>query len=253
MRILVKNISKVYEKDTLDEKLALTGVTFQALPGDAIGIIGPTGAGKTTLINCIAGLINVSSGQITYDNFTVTAKTKLRKFKKIRKDVSISYQNPDLQLFKEKVFDDIAMPLTRLKLSEKEINERVLKACEQAHFSKKDLNKNTFNLSSGEKRKVIIASLLITEPQVMIFDEPTAYLDPASVKIFVAAIKELNKKYNKTIFIVSHHLDVIEDLTTRVIFLKEGILYAEGTTHEILRRKKLLIGSKMVSENYYEK
>ncbi len=253
MKILVKNISKVYEPNTPEEKKALKEITFQAYEGDAIGIIGPTGSGKSTLINCIAGLVSITEGEISYDDFNITPKTKLKKYKKIRKDVSISYQNPDLQLFKEKVFDDIAMPLTRLKLSEKEINKRVLQVCEHVHLPKTHLTKNTFNLSSGEKRKVIIASLLITNPQVMIFDEPTAFLDPASVKAFVAAIKELNKKYKKTIFIVSHHLGVIKASTTRVLFLKEGIIYAEGTTEEILSRKKLLLGSKMVSKNYYEK
>ncbi|NOQ50282.1 MAG: ATP-binding cassette domain-containing protein [Mycoplasmataceae bacterium] len=246
MKLNIKNISKIYGENTKDEFQALKDVSFRVNPGESIGIIGPTGSGKSTLLNIISGLTKATSGEISYDDFNFTTKTKLKKFNKIRDKISISYQNPDLQLFKETVFNDIALSLDKNKYTEEEINKKVHDVIKIVNLNPDLLNKVPFNLSSGEKRKVILASLLISEPEVLVFDEPTAHLDPASTKVFVETIRKLNRKYNKSLIIVSHDLEIINQLTTRTLFLKDGIVYAKGKTTDILNRNLLLTSAKMI-------
>lgn len=217
----IKNLNYSYP----DGKKALKDINIKIDDNETIGIVGANGAGKSTLIKTIVGIFLTDQGEIIVDGEKVTKKT----LKSIRKKVGVVFQNPDDQLFMNKVYDDIAFGPRNYKLTEEKVKEKVEKVMKELHIEKlKDRSPN--NLSGGEKRKVAIATVLSMEPSIILFDEPTSFLDPKGKRILIETLKGINT----TKIIATHDLDMVKDNCKRVIVLKDGQVVADGKPKEIL-------------------
>ena len=165
----IKNLNYSYP----DGKEALKDINIKIDNNETIAIVGANGAGKSTLIKTIVGIFLTDQGEIIVDEEKVTKKT----LNSIRKKVGVVFQNPDDQLFMNKVYDDIAFGPRNYNFTEEEVREkveRVMKNLDIEELSERSPN----NLSGGEKRKVAIATVLSIEPSIILFDEPTSFLDP---------------------------------------------------------------------------
>lgn len=208
-----------------DGKKALKDINIKIYDNETIGIVGANGAGKSTLIKTIVGIFLTDQGEIIVDGEKVTKKT----LNSIRKKVGVVFQNPDDQLFMNKVYDDIAFGPRNYKLTEEKVKEKVERVMKELNIEKlKDRSPN--NLSGGEKRKVAIATVLSMEPSIILFDEPTSFLDPKGKRILIETLKGINT----TKIIATHDLDMVKDNCKRVIVLKEGQVVADGKPKEIL-------------------
>ena len=230
--IEVKNISYTYMKKTPFEKTALQEISFNVKEGDFLAIAGHTGSGKSTLIQIIAGLIDLEIGAVEIDGEPVKNKSARRK-------MGIVFQYPEYQLFEETVEKDIAFGAKNLGLSEREISMRVNESMKFVDLDESLKNVSPFELSGGQKRRVAIAGILALKPKYLILDEPTAGLDPKAKKNLLAEIKKLHCA-GVTIIFVSHSMEDIAALANRVIVLAQGKILFEGKPRELFKQAEIL-------------
>ena len=230
--IEVKNVSYTYMKKTPFEKNALQEISFGVKEGDFLAIAGHTGSGKSTLIQIIAGLIELEIGAVEIDGESVKNKSARRK-------IGIVFQYPEYQLFEESVEKDIAFGAKNLGLSEVEIAARVNESMKFVDLDESLKNASPFELSGGQKRRVAIAGILALKPKYLILDEPTAGLDPQAKKNLLAEIKKLHRA-GVTIIFVSHAMEDIAALASRVIVLAQGRILFEGTPRKLFGQAEIL-------------
>lgn len=239
MSIKIENLTHIYMPGSPFEKRALDEVSLDIQDGEFVALIGHTGSGKSTLIQHINGLLKPSSGKIIIDNVDITAdKVKLSD---IRKKVGLVFQYPEYQLFEETIEKDIAFGPKNLGLDEAEISKRVIKAMNMVgldYESYKD--KSPFDLSGGQKRRVAIAGVVAMEPKVLILDEPTAGLDPKGRDEILDKIKDLRKEYNMTIILVSHSMEDVAKVATRILVMHQGKCILDGTPKEVFKEVEVL-------------
>ena len=231
--ISVKNISYTYMTGTPFEKVALKNISFDAAQGEVLAIAGHTGSGKSTLIQIVAGLIELQSGAVEIDGLSVADK-------KIRRLVGIVFQYPEHQLFEETVERDIAFAPKNFGLSDEEISARVDEAMRQVGLDTGLKNLSPFELSGGQRRRVAIAGILAMKPKSLILDEPTAGLDPKAKENLLREIFGSVKKSGVTIILVSHNMEDIARFANRVIVLAQGEILFKGTPRELFARKEIL-------------
>jgi len=229
--IEVKNLSYVYMKKTPFEKIALSDVSFSVNEGDFTAIAGHTGSGKSTLIQIIAGLIEVEGG-VTIDGESV-------KNKSARQKIGIVFQYPEHQLFEETVEKDIAFGPRNFGLSEDEISARVDESMKAVDLDLELKKVSPFELSGGQRRRVAIAGILALKPKYLILDEPTAGLDPRAHKNLLAEIKKLHKS-GVTIILVTHSMEDIAEFAKRVIVLADGKIIFDGTPRKLFTQENIL-------------
>lgn len=214
-----------------DGNRALEGISFRITHGESVGIVGANGAGKSTLLNLLLGLNLPSSGDINVGDIPMTKKT----LPLIRQRMGLVFQNPDDQLFMNKVYDDVAFGPRSMKLDEAEVERRVKAAMETTDiWHLKD--KAPYKLSGGEKKRAAIAAVLSMEPDILVMDEPTAELDPRGRRRII----NLLKSFTHTRIIASHDMDLIWDLCQRTIVMNQGTILADGETKKTLSNKELL-------------
>jgi len=214
-----------------DGTRALNGVTFRITHGEAVGIVGANGAGKSTILMHMNGHILPSSGTVAVGGLILEKGTR----QDIRRTVGMIFQNPDDQLFMPTVQDDVAFGPLNLGMSPEHAQERVTEALTAVN-SLTLRNKPPHHLSGGQKSAVAIASVLAMDPDILVMDEPAANLDPRSRRTLI----ELLKKFKHTKIIASHDLDMILDICTRCIVVRDGIVVADGPAEDILSDKCLL-------------
>lgn len=225
--IEINNLSKIFNLNSPQEVVALSDVSFFVKKGEIINIIGESGSGKTTLINLLLGIIKPTSGKIIIDNeLLINNKTKSKKLKLITNKLLSSFQFPDHQLFTKTVYEELLFNSNNEKL--------MFELMKRVDLPTSILNESPFKISSGQKRKVILISLLIQEPSILIFDEATSFLDATSRREFVALLKEINFKNDITILFISHNLIDVKNLTKRTILLEKGKLVFDGNTNDAL-------------------
>lgn len=228
-KLEVKNIHYSYP----DGNEAIKNISFTIHHGESVGIIGSNGAGKSTLLMLLMGIFFPDVGEVLVGDVHLTKKT----LPMIRQRLGMVFQDPDDQLFMTTVYDDVAFGPRNYKLDEKEVEGRVLKALELVGIPHlKD--RAPFKLSGGEKRSAAIATVLSMQPDVLIMDEPTAALDPKSRR----RVMSLLKSFEHTKIITSHDLDMVFDICTRIMVIKEGEVIADGPAIEILTNAELLNG-----------
>ena len=232
--ISVKNISYTYMTGTPFEKHALENISFDVAEGEVLAIAGHTGSGKSTLIQIVAGLIDLQSGAVTIESLPVADK-------KIRRLVGIVFQYPEHQLFEETVESDIAFGPKNFGLSDAEISARVEEAMRQVGLPAELKNVSPFELSGGQRRRVAIAGILALKPKYLILDEPTAGLDPLAKENLLQEIFGAIKKSGVTIILVSHNMEDIARFANRVIVLAQGKILFVGMPRELFSKEEILI------------
>jgi energy-coupling factor transport system ATP-binding protein len=232
MSICVENVSCVYSKGSPFEKVALENISLTIEPGEFIGIIGHTGSGKSTLIQHLNGLIHPTSGKVTIDGVDLAAKTKEAVAK--RHSVGMVFQYPEHQLFEETVAKDIAFGPKNLGCSEEETEKRVKSAMKFAGLDYDTFGgRSPFRLSGGQQRRVAIAGVIAMHPDFLILDEPSAGLDPIGRREIFSRIQSWYQKGVFSVILVSHNMDDIARLATRLLVMHKGHLVMDGKPMDI--------------------
>lgn len=232
MSICVENVSCVYSKGSPFEKVALENISITIEKGEFIGIIGHTGSGKSTLIQHLNGLIHPTSGKVTIDGVDLAAKTKAAVAK--RHSVGMVFQYPEHQLFEETVAKDIAFGPKNLGCSEEETEKRVKSAMKFAGLDYDTFGgRSPFRLSGGQQRRVAIAGVIAMHPDFLILDEPSAGLDPIGRREIFSRIQSWYQKGVFSVILVSHNMDDIARLATRLLVMHKGHLVMDGKPMDI--------------------
>ena len=244
MRIEAKNLTYVYSENskTLSSK-ALDDVTLTIPEGEFFGIIGQTGSGKTTFVQHLNGLIKVENGKGSLFVGEYDLIDKKCDFKGLRARVGMVFQYPEHQLFAETVFDDVAFGLKNFEpnLTEQEIEQRVRECIELVGLNfDKIREKSPFELSGGQKRRVAIAGVIVSRPEVLVLDEPAAGLDPVGKRDFLELLHKIHKTFAKTIVIVSHDMNVISEHCTSGAVFSHGKVKLVGTPKQIFENTELI-------------
>ena len=232
MSIEIKNLSLVYMEGTPFEKKALDDVSITINENEFIALIGHTGSGKSTLVQTIDGLLKPTSGKIIIDGVDITSKDV--KLNNIRKKVGLVFQYPEYQLFEETVEKDIAFGPGNLGLSDEDIKKRVKEAMEMVGLEyEKYKDSSPFELSGGQKRRVAIAGVVAMKPKVLILDEPTAGLDPKGRDDILGQIKNFHDKHGMTIILVSHSMEDVAKVASRIIVMNKGKCVLDGSPSKV--------------------
>lgn len=232
MSICVENVSCVYSKGSPFEKVALENINLTIEKGEFIGIIGHTGSGKSTLVQHLNGLIHPTSGKVTIDGVDLAAKTKAAVAK--RHSVGMVFQYPEHQLFEETVAKDIAFGPKNLGCSEEETEKRVKSAMKFAGLDYDTFGgRSPFRLSGGQQRRVAIAGVIAMHPDFLILDEPSAGLDPIGRREIFSRIQSWYQKGVFSVILVSHNMDDIARLATRLLVMHKGHLVMDGKPMDI--------------------
>lgn len=225
-------LSHVYSVDTPFERVAIENIDFEAYEGEFIGVIGHTGSGKSTFIQHLNGLLKPSAGAVFFRGENIwQIKTSEFRFK-----VGLVFQYPEYQLFEETVRRDIAFGPKNMKLSESEIEERVISSIRFVGLSEDILDKSPFDLSGGQKRRAAIAGVMAMRPEVLILDEPTAGLDPAGRRSILQNIRDYQKDTNSTILMVTHSMEEVAASVGRIVVFNQGAIVMDGTPEQIFSR-----------------
>lgn len=225
--ISVSDLSFGYDS----KRKVLENINFQLKKGEAVGLVGANGVGKSTLLRILVGLNTGFQGDVMVNNIPLEKKN----LKTIRKNVGYVFQDADSQLFMSTVFDDVAFAPRNYGMSEAEVNEKTMEALKVVHIEQlKD--KQIYKLSGGEKKLASIATILSTEPDVILMDEPSVALDPKNRRNLINMLNRLNQAK----IIASHDLNMIMDTCERTILLSDGKIIKDGNTKEILLDKELM-------------
>ena len=236
--IKVENLTHVYSQGTPFEKVAVDNISVEIDRGEILGIIGHTGSGKSTFIQHLNGLLKPSGGKVFFDGQDIHATKEATR--DVRFKVGLVFQYPEYQLFEETVFKDSAFGPKNMGLSEAEIAERVHEAAGFADVPEAILEASPLELSGGQKRRVAIAGVIAMMPQVLILDEPTAGLDPVGRESILQKIMDYRRETQGTVLLISHSMDDVARLATRLLVFDQGKIAMDGTPAEIFDRAEEL-------------
>lgn len=254
MRIVAERLSYTYNPSSPFETAALKDVSLTIEEGEFFGIIGHTGSGKSTFVQHLNGLLRLPSSLKKYrprkykkgqtpppapvlrvGEFDLADKKT--NFRALRRSVGMVFQYPEYQLFAETVRDDVAFGLKNFsekKLTDAEIDEAVKAALEVVGLDYEELKeKSPFELSGGQKRRVAIAGVIVTRPEILVLDEPAAGLDPLGKREVMELLHKLHREWCKTVIIVSHDMDEISENCT------QAAVFADGCVKYVLPPREL--------------
>ena len=239
MPIQVEHLTHTYMTDSPFAATALEDVSLTIEDGELIGLLGHTGSGKTTLVQHLNGLLKPTSGKVVVDGLDITEKDV--SLLEVRRRVGLVFQYPEYQLFEETVAKDVAFGPKNLGLSEQEVDERVRYALQEVGLVYEDIaERSPFELSGGQMRRVAIAGVLAMRPKTLILDEPTAGLDPAGRRSILGMIRELHAAGGLTVVMVSHNMDDISSLATRLVVMSRGRMVLTGEPRQVFQHRELL-------------
>lgn len=225
--IAINNLSYHYP----DGKQALKNIDLQVMRGEKVALLGANGAGKSTLLLHLNGIIQ-SDNHIRVAGHALTADN----VRHIRSQVGLVFQNPDDQLFSPTVREDIAFGPYYQGLGLIEIENRVQEALNAVQMARVE-DRNPYHMSGGEKKRIAIATVLSMRPEILVFDEPTAGLDPRARRLLI----ELLAGLPQTMLIATHDLDLARQLTPRAVILDNGQIAADGPSAQLLQDQELLL------------
>lgn len=235
MKIRIENLSFYYPSLSTP---TLSNINLEIKDNEFIGLIGPTGSGKTTLVQHLNGLLRPSRGRILIDDQDLWDKRT--NLSEVRRRIGLVFQFPEVQFFESTVFDEVAFGPRNLNLPDSEIEARVERSLQQMDLDPQSFkHRSPFRLSEGEKRRLAIASVLAMDPEMLILDEPTAGMDHACITKLEKLIRKIFLS-GKTIILISHDMDLIARSVNRVVVLNEGKIYFDGRKEEILTDEERL-------------
>lgn len=246
--IEVHNLKYKYDNDT--EEYILNDVTFHVKHGEWLSIVGHNGSGKSTTIRLIDGLLEAESGEIIILGDQLTPENVWEK----RRHIGMVFQNPDNQLVATIVEEDVAFGPENLGVPPEEIRKRVDESLKKVGMYEYRRHAPHL-LSGGQKQRIAIAGILAMKPECIIFDEPTAMLDPSGRREVLNNIKEINEKYGITIVLITHYMDEAAE-ADRVLVMDDGKIILEGNPREVFsnvkQMKEIGLDVPQVTELCYE-
>ncbi|WP_270941273.1 ABC transporter ATP-binding protein [Romboutsia lituseburensis] len=219
----VKNIEKYYgNKKNLTK--AINNISFEVEKGEFVGIMGPSGSGKTTLLNCISTIDNITTGSIKIDDKDIT-KLKRKSIEKFRRE-NLGFIFQDFNLLDTlTVYENISLALSVIGIKGVDIDKKVKKVSNKLNISD-ILNKFPYEISGGQKQRVASARAIITNPSLILADEPTGALDSKSARILLESLDDLNESLKSTIIMVTHDA-FTASYCKRILFIKDGKIFNE--------------------------
>ncbi len=252
-RVSCRNLQYVYNARSPFATYALDGVNLEIKAGEFFGIIGHTGSGKSTFVQHLNALLKLPTAHKKYkekkaknyetqtkktilyvDGFDLTDKNT--DFKELRSKVGMVFQYPEYQLFAETVFQDVAFGLKNFRqdMTEAQVKTAVREALDAVGLNYNEIkNRSPFELSGGQKRRVAIAGVLVTKPEILVLDEPAAGLDPLGKEEIMQLLHNIHEKWCKTVIIVSHDMDEIAENCTSAAIFSEGKILSVNTPKEL--------------------
>ena len=231
MPIVVEKLSHTYMHKSALAVSAINDVSIVINEGEFLCIVGHTGSGKSTFIQHLNGLLLPTSGSVMVDGCDMLDKKQRQIGRRL---VGMVFQYPEHQLFEETVYKDVAFGPVNMGLSEAEVKERVMNALSIVGLdADKFCGKSPFELSGGEKRRVALAGIIAMHPKYLVLDEPMAGLDPSGRNAILDTLLELQRANNTCIIMVSHSMDDIARVATRVAIISKGALRTVGTPAEV--------------------
>lgn len=233
-----ENLSYIYGEGTPFCVTALDKVNIEIEKGEIVAVIGHTGSGKSTLMQLLNGLLKPASGRVLIDGEDIRS-SKAKKLE-TRFRVGLCFQYPEYQLFENTVYEDIAFGPKNMGLSEAEVDKRVRDAAKYVGIPDSAFTTHPFDLSGGEKRRVAIAGVISMAPEILILDEPTSGLDPKGREQILSLIKNYRDRTGKTVIVVSHSMNDVAKIASKVIVMYNSKVLMTGTVDEVFNQSEKL-------------
>ncbi|MCI7334711.1 MAG: energy-coupling factor transporter ATPase [Oscillospiraceae bacterium] len=234
-----KELSFLYSKGTSSEVAAINNINIKINKGELVGIIGHTGSGKSTLVEHFNAILKPTGGSVFLDGNDIWQDKK--NIRSVRFKVGVCFQYPEYQLFEDTVEKDVAFGPKNMGLSKNEIDLRVREAIGFVGLNESYLEKSPFDLSGGEKRRVAIAGVMAMKPEVLVLDEPCAGLDPIGRKTVLDLIVSYKEKTNSTVIVVSHSMEDIAKIATKILVMNESRLAYYDTVRNVFSHVSELV------------
>ena len=226
MSIIVKDLKCIYNIGLPTETVALDGVSFQAERGEIISVVGHTGSGKSTLAQHLNALIIPQSGSVTVDGLSI--EKNMTEIRSVRQKVGLVFQYPEQQIFAETVEEELSFGPKNWGITGDELDLRIKRALLTIGLKESILDKNSFELSGGQKRRVAIASVISSQPDYIVLDEPTAGLDASGAEELVAILRK-NSESGCGIIHITHDLELALNISDKILVLEQGRSISWGT------------------------
>lgn len=215
-------------------KRALTDISLTINRGEFVALVGHTGSGKSTFVQHLNALIRLQQGSLNVLGYDLAQKKP--NLMQLRKQVGMVFQYPEYQLFADTVLEDVCFGPKNFGVPASEHEQLAKKAIELVGLDFEEVkNKSPFDLSGGEKRRVAFAGVLVSEPQILVLDEPTAGLDPQGKKEILQLVRKLNKEQGVTVIMVSHDMNEVYENADRVIVFRDGCLVYDLPPQQLFR------------------
>lgn len=244
MPISIEEVTYQYQLNTPFERTALRDVNVMIPSGALVAFLGHTGSGKSTLVQHMNGLLRPTKGRVVVDDIEVRAITKRRDKKQsllpLRRRVGLVFQYPEHQLFEETVERDVMFGPRNFGASEDEAKERAHVALRLVGLDEALWSRSPFDLSGGQMRRVAIAGVLASRPDVLVVDEPTAGLDPLGRHEMLALFKQLKQELDLTLILVSHDMDDVLAYAERVVVMERGQVAFDGDPFDLFKNEVLV-------------
>lgn len=234
MGITLENVDYTYQAGTPFEGRALFNINLSITEGSYTAFIGHTGSGKSTIMQLLNGLNVPTKGCVLVDDVKITADSKNKEIKSVRKKVGLVFQFPESQLFEETVLKDVAFGPQNFGVSKEEAEDIARDKLAMVGIGQEFFDKNPFELSGGQMRRVAIAGILAMEPDILVLDEPTAGLDPKGRRELMTLFKTLHQN-GMTIVLVTHLMDDVANYADHVNILEGGHLVRSGDPKTIFQ------------------
>ncbi len=229
--LAMQGVTHLYNEGMPSESKAIDNINLEIEEGELVGVIGHTGSGKSTLVQHFNGILKPNSGKVIVDGVDIWSDKKTTR--EARFKVGLCFQYSEYQLFEETVYKDISFGPKNMNLSDEEIAKRVVSAAAYVGLKRELLEKSPFDLSGGEKRRAAIAGVIAMQPKVLILDEPTAGLDPIGRDTILDMIKNYREKTGSTVLLVSHSMEDVAKIATKVAVMNNARLEMYGTVDEV--------------------
>jgi len=244
MPISIEEVTYLYQLNTPFERTALRDVNVSIPSGALVAFLGHTGSGKSTLVQHLNGLLRPTKGRVVVDDIEVRAITKRRDKKEsllpLRRRVGLVFQYPEHQLFEETVERDVMFGPRNFGATEAEAKERAHAALRLVGLDESLWTRSPFDLSGGQMRRVAIAGVLASRPDVLVVDEPTAGLDPLGRRDMLSLFKRLKHELDLTLILVSHDMDDVLTYAERVVVMERGAVAFDGDPFDLFRDEALV-------------
>lgn len=242
--IRIKDISKHYHSSSGNEINALNNINLSVEKGQIFGVIGKSGAGKSTLIRCINLLEEPTSGSIQIDNLEITTLSK-KALRTERHKIGMIFQHFNL-LSSKTVFDNIALPLKLANADKQKIKTKVTELLALTGLTNKR-DSYPAELSGGQKQRVAIARALANDPHVLLCDEATSALDPHTTKSILNLLRDINKKLQLTILLITHEMNVVKEICDQVAVIDQGEIIEQGNVLQIFTHAEQAVTRELIN------